>query len=195
MARPRQFDRDQALLQAINVFCEKGFAAASTDELMKAMGLSRQSMYNAFGDKRELYVEAMKQYQANSITDLVWRLGKDATPMESLYNTLLSFASRTEREGSAGCMAINAVCEFGLSDAELNELHLSAGQTLREALAHTLTRGVEMDEVPPSTDIQSACDFLLSTLNGMKVSAKGGMTTDQLKAVAGFAVNALKTPR
>jgi len=195
VARPRQFDRDQALLQAINVFCDKGFAAASTDELMQAMGLSRQSMYNTFGDKRQLYVEAMKQYQTSSITDLIWRLGKDATPMESLYNTLLSFASRAEREGTAGCMAVNAICEFGLSDDELNQLNVSAGQTLREAIEGTLKRGMDFKEIPEGTDIPGACDFLLSTLSGMKVSVKGGMSTAQLEAVAGFAVNALKVPR
>ncbi|NWE37322.1 TetR/AcrR family transcriptional regulator, partial [Pseudomonas gingeri] len=49
MARPRAFDRDQVLREAIRVFCDKGFAAASTEELMQAMGLSRQSMYNTFG--------------------------------------------------------------------------------------------------------------------------------------------------
>ncbi|MFJ3681303.1 TetR/AcrR family transcriptional regulator [Pseudomonas sp. NPDC090208] len=175
------------------MFCEKGFAAASTDELMHAMGLSRQSMYNAFGDKRQLYVEALQQYQTNSISDLAWRLGKDATPLESLYNTLLSFASRVEREGTAGCMGVNAICEFGLSDIELNQLNQHAGQTLRKALEDTLSRCIEAHELPAGIDVAGACDFLLSTLSGMKVSAKGGMSTAQLSAIAEFAIRALKT--
>jgi AcrR family transcriptional regulator len=191
MARPRQFDRDQALLQAIRVFCDKGFAAASTEELMTAMGLSRQSMYNAFGDKRQLYVQAMQQYQANSVSDLIWRLSKDATPLDSLRNMLISFASRAEREGTAGCMGVNAICEFGLSDEELNQLNASAGKTLLAALSRTLHEAVEHAQIPADTDIPGACDFLLSTLNGMKVSAKGGASVGQLTAIAGFAVRAL----
>lgn len=191
MARPRQFDRDQALLQAIRVFCDKGFAAASTEELMTAMGLSRQSMYNAFGDKRQLYIEAMQQYQANSVSDLIWRLAKDATPLDSLRNMLLSFASRAEREGTTGCMGVNAICEFGVSDEELNRLNAGAGRTLLAALARTLNQAVEQAQIPADTDIAGACDFLLSTLNGMKVSAKSGASTAQLEAVAGFAICAL----
>ena len=56
MPRPKEFDRDEALQAAIGVFCEKGYAAASTDELMRAMKISRQSMYDTFGDKRQLYL-------------------------------------------------------------------------------------------------------------------------------------------
>lgn len=191
MARPRQFDRDEALLQAIRVFCDKGFAAASTEALMAAMNLSRQSMYNAFGDKRQLYIEAMQQYQANSISDLIWRLSKDASPLESLRNTLLSFASRAEREGTSGCMGVNAICEFGMSDEELNQLCASSGRTLRAAVERTLKLAVEQQQIPATIDIAGACDFLLSTLNGMKVSAKGGASREQLQAIAEFAVRAL----
>ncbi|WP_397448588.1 TetR/AcrR family transcriptional regulator [Pseudomonas sp. NA-150] len=191
MARPRQFDRDQALLQAIKVFCDKGFAAASTEELMNAMGLSRQSMYNAFGDKRQLYLHAMQQYQANSVSDLIWRLSKDATPLESLRNTLLSFASRAEREGTAGCMGVNAVCEFGLSDDEVNQLTDSSARTLRSALERTLRDAVEQQQIAAHTDIPGACIFLLSTLSGMKVSAKAGASVEQLQAIAGFAIQGL----
>jgi len=191
MARPRQFDRDQALLQAIRVFCDKGYAAASTEELMNAMSLSRQSMYNAFGDKRQLYLQAMQQYQANSVSDLIWRLSKDATPLASLHNTLLSFASRAEREGTAGCMGVNAVCEFGLSDEEINQLTASSAMTLRAAFERTLRAAVEQQQIAPQTDISGACDFLLSTLSGMKVSAKAGASVEQLGAIADFAIRAL----
>ena len=191
MARPRQFDRDQALLQAIRVFCDKGFAAASTEELMTAMNLSRQSMYNAFGDKRQLYMHAMEQYQANSISDLIWRLSKDATPLASLRNTLLSFATREQREGTAGCMGVNAVCEFGLSDEQLNQFYASAGKTLRAAFERTLREAQEQEQIAPQTDLNAACDFLLSTLNGLKVSAKAGATMEQLNAIAEFAIQAL----
>lgn len=191
MARPRQFDRNHALLQAIRVFCDKGYSAASTDDLMLAMQLSRQSMYNAFGDKRQLYIEAMRQYQANSISDLIWRLSKDATPLQSLYNTLLSLASRKEREGSAGCMGVNAICEFGLRDHELNQLNESSARTLCAAFERTLKQAIESEQLPADIDVLGASDFLISTLNGMKVSAKGGASALQLSTIASFALQAL----
>ncbi|WP_155737462.1 TetR/AcrR family transcriptional regulator, partial [Agrobacterium tumefaciens] len=63
MARPREFDRDAALEKALRVFWSKGFAATSTDDLREAMGIGRQSLYGAFGDKRKLYLEALDAYQ------------------------------------------------------------------------------------------------------------------------------------
>ncbi|MEA2965178.1 MAG: TetR/AcrR family transcriptional regulator, transcriptional repressor for nem operon, partial [Alphaproteobacteria bacterium] len=59
MARPREFDRDEALERAMSVFWSKGFAATSTSDLVEAMQIGRQSMYDSFGDKRALYLEAL----------------------------------------------------------------------------------------------------------------------------------------
>ena len=76
MVRPREFDREIALEQARLVFWAKGYAATSTDDLVKAMGIGRQSLYNAFGDKWKLYMEALADYQQGSTSshDSVRRL-------------------------------------------------------------------------------------------------------------------------
>jgi AcrR family transcriptional regulator len=66
-ARPRAFDRDFALKSAIQAFSEHGYEGTSTDELLQVMKISRQSRYNAFGDKRRLYIEALKDYIADSV--------------------------------------------------------------------------------------------------------------------------------
>jgi TetR/AcrR family transcriptional repressor of nem operon len=63
MARPREFDREEALERATGVFWAKGYASTSTDDLLTAMGIGRQSLYNAFQDKRALYLEALERYQ------------------------------------------------------------------------------------------------------------------------------------
>ena len=63
MARPREFDREEALERATGVFWAKGYASTSTDDLLTAMGIARQSLYNAFQDKRALYLEALERYQ------------------------------------------------------------------------------------------------------------------------------------
>src|SRR6267142_1909851 len=59
MARPREFDRDAAVQRAMSVFWRKGYAATSTDDLLRAMNIGRQSMYDTFGDKHRLYLEAL----------------------------------------------------------------------------------------------------------------------------------------
>ena len=67
MARHKEFDLDTALTAAIHVFSQHGYEGTSTDDLLMAMKISRQSMYDTFGDKRRLYLEALERYNANSV--------------------------------------------------------------------------------------------------------------------------------
>lgn len=191
MARPRAFDRDQVLREAIRVFCDKGFAAASTQELMQAMGLSRQSMYNTFGDKRQLYLLAMAEYQRTGVDDLIERLSQGPTPLQALHDTLQSFATRALREGTAGCMGVNAICEFGQEDVEVNHLTAHSAGRLHYAFEQTLEQAQQQGELAATTDLSGACDFLMATLSGMKIASKGGATVEQLERIAGFALRAL----
>ena len=67
MARPKEFDLERALHRAISAFSQKGFAATSTDELMRAMEVGRQSMYDTFGDKRALFLKALEVYVSENV--------------------------------------------------------------------------------------------------------------------------------
>jgi len=71
VARPREFDRDEALAKAIKVFASHGFEGASTETLLNGMGISRQSMYDTFGDKRRLYLEALQRYSSESTAEII----------------------------------------------------------------------------------------------------------------------------
>ena len=71
MARHKEFDRDTALHAAIGMFSEHGYEGTSTDRLLTAMKISRQSMYDTFGDKRSLYLEALKRYNTDSVSRIV----------------------------------------------------------------------------------------------------------------------------
>ncbi|MGY2168215.1 TetR/AcrR family transcriptional regulator [Pseudomonas gingeri] len=192
MARTRAFNREQALQQAIRVFCDKGFSAASTDELMQAMQLGRQSMYNTFGDKRALYMHAMRQYIADSVSDLILKLGKGASPLAGLESALLAFVSRVQSEGTAGCMGVNAVCEFGVEDAEINQLRESAAQTLMAAFERALHEAREAGEIDREIDIPAAARYLMSSLGGLKISAKAGAPVQVLQETARFALRSLR---
>src|SRR5260370_39772383 len=80
MARPKAFDRDTAVQHAMSVFWEQGYEVTSTDDLLRAMGIGRQSMYNTFGDKQRLYIEALQRYQAQYGARLGERLRASSAP-------------------------------------------------------------------------------------------------------------------
>ncbi len=191
MPRPKEFDRDEALQKAIGVFCDKGYAAASTDELMRAMKISRQSMYDTFGDKRQLYLEAFRRYVADSIDEQIGWLEKSASPLAGIEKMLLAFATRTERDGIVGCMGVNAICEFGRSDPEVTSLGHTEGTRLTAALEQALRQAKTRKEISKTLKESAAAQFLLATLSGMKVAAKAGAGTQALKSIAHFALRSL----
>lgn len=92
MARPKEFNQDQALQQAIALFSRQGFAATSTDDLMHVMGISRQSMYDTSGDKRALFLEAL--YVTESVRRIQVELEKPGPPLSAGTKVLVTFAER-----------------------------------------------------------------------------------------------------
>ena len=191
MPRPKEFDRDEALQKAIGVFCEKGYAAASTDKLMRAMKISRQSMYDTFGDKRQLYLEAFQRYVADRFNEQIGYLEKSSSPLAGIEKMLFAFATRTERDGIVGCMGINAICEFGRSDPQVTSLRDTESTRLTAALEQALRQAKSKKEISKTLKESAAAQFLRATLTGMKVAAKAGADTQALKSIAHFALRSL----
>src|SRR6202790_5519520 len=101
MARPKEFDRDAAGGGAMAVFWLKGYAAPSPDDLLRAMKIGRQSMYDTFGDKRRLYVEALERYQQESVAENIGRLRSAASPLAGIEAFVIGIVAgdKPAREG------------------------------------------------------------------------------------------------
>src|SRR5690349_21698419 len=119
MARPKDFNRDEVLKRAMLVFWEKGYEATSTEDLLRAMGIGRQSMYDTFGDKRRLYLEALERYQAESGASLIERLQAGESPLLAIEQTLLAVASESPAERARGCMYVSSIVELATKDPEV----------------------------------------------------------------------------
>jgi AcrR family transcriptional regulator len=190
MGRPKEFDRDAALKAAIEVFWTKGFAGASTDDLTGAMGIGRQSLYDTFGDKRRLYLEALARYNAESVADNLADLRSSSSAVEAIKTLLLRFANAPEPE--RGCMGVNAICEFGQEDAGVLAVGRASHELQESALIGLLEAGKAAGDIAPSVDPKAAAQFIGATLAGLKVQAKGGAPAEVLRGVAAFAVDSLK---
>jgi AcrR family transcriptional regulator len=141
MVRPREFDRDAALDRAMQVFWAKGFAATSTEDLVAAMGIGRQSLYNAFGDKRRLYLESLEAYQQRTTGGHLKRLSTPASALDGVRDLLVGLIAEDDGRRAMGCMGVNAVAEFSTSDAYLAELRAKIGPPLGQRLAGRLREG------------------------------------------------------
>src|ERR1700704_348227 len=141
MARPKEFDREMALQKAIGVFCEHGYEGSSTDALLRAMGISRQSMYDTFGDKRRLYLEALQRYSAGSVSEIIRSLNTGPSPLKGLESALVAFASRPRAETALGGMGVSSTCEFGRSDPGVAVANDASARTLQAALERVIADG------------------------------------------------------
>jgi AcrR family transcriptional regulator len=112
MARPKEFDQDKALRCAVLLFSQQGFAATSTDELMRVMEIGRQSMYDTFGDKRGLFLKVLEMYVTESVQSINAQLEKRGPALAAIRKTLIAFAERSDLSSTEGCMGLNAVSEF-----------------------------------------------------------------------------------
>jgi TetR/AcrR family transcriptional regulator, transcriptional repressor for nem operon len=184
MARPKEFDQEKALHRAISVFSQKGFAATSTDDLMRAMDVGRQSMYDTFGDKRALFLKALEVYVVESVGAINVELQTPGSPLAAVRRALIHFAERKDLSSTDGCMGINAICEFGTRDEEVTQITRSAARIQRHTLMGTLKRAQLEGELDAHTDIESLADFFDSTLAGMRIAAKAGKTRSALKRIA-----------
>lgn len=193
MVRPREFDRDEALDRALRVFWEKGYASTSTDDLLAAMNIGRQSLYNAFGDKRKLYLEALERYQRDSTAGHMERLNSTASPLGGIEALLLGLIAEDESIRALGCMGVGAVAEFGAADPELVALRSKVGSRLFRRLAERIREGQACGEVDPTIDAREAAAFLQMTMQGIQLGARAGGDARSLRVLARFAINRFRT--
>lgn len=192
MARPREFDRDAALEHAMKVFWEKGFAATSTDDLVKAMGVGRQSLYNAFGDKRRLYLEALAAYQHGTIARHLRQLGEAPSPLAGIRALLSGLVTEDDDARVLGCMGLGAVGEFGTCDPEVAALRQRGSGLLQSRLVETLRAGQACGEIDPALDPLEMGGFIQLTMTGLQLAARAGATAAELHTLARFAADRLQ---
>jgi len=190
MARPKEFDQEKALRKAIRLFSQQGFAATSTDDLMRVMEVGRQSMYDTFGDKRALFLKALELYVTESVHSINVELERPGSALAAVRNALVTFAQRKDLSSAEGCMGLNAICEFGQRDADVTRISRDAARVLRQTLMHVLNRAKNQGELSSDANLDGMADFFESTLAGIRMAAKAGKSRQALRNIATFAARA-----
>jgi TetR/AcrR family transcriptional regulator, transcriptional repressor for nem operon len=192
MARPREFDREEALKAAVETFWTHGFEGAGMERLTVAMGIGRQSVYGAFGSKKSLYLEALRAYSMGNIDALLGALRKAGSPLHALKIVLLTPIELSEPERARGCFGINAICEFGQSDPDVASALSASGRALRIALIE-LVRGAQAEgEIGSQIDPTVAAGLIQTLLSGVKVAARAGASPEDMGKVIDLALGALR---
>src|SRR5947207_8429451 len=120
MGRPKQFDPDEAMQEAMEAFWERGYAATSVNDLLDEMGLNRGSLYGTFGDKKQLFLAALDKYYEQRMEDFHRLLDEPPSAKTALRNLLEFVADDCIAEtGKRGCLAAKAAMELAPHDKDV----------------------------------------------------------------------------
>jgi AcrR family transcriptional regulator len=190
VARPKAFDRDEALRAGVEVFWRQGYAATTTDDLARAMGIGRQSFYDTFGDKRRCYLEALRRYSREEIGRQV-AVMRGLAPLDGLRALLRGPADAAKARRGLGCLAVNAFTEHGGQDPEILAALRPSGEQLRAAVTEVLREAKARGDVAAALDERRVARAVLTVRAGLMVRAKAGATPTELREVADFTVDQL----
>jgi TetR/AcrR family transcriptional repressor of nem operon len=192
MARQKEFDRDKAIKSALATFRKNGFGATTTDDLRLAMGIGRQSFYDTFKGKREIYLEALRKYNSDRTLGYFEIFAKSGSPLKALEGMLTSISVESPRDRALSCLGVSSICEFGSSDAEVFSINQAAALFLKSALEKLILEAQNRKEVRSSLDSKVAASYLLSVITGIRVSARAGASPEELRSIAAIAIDGLR---
>ncbi len=182
--RPRSFDRDVALDQAMLCFWRHGYETTSVSDLTAAMGIMPPSLYAAFGDKKQLFLAAAHRYAGDPA---VLRDGMAAAPTaRQAIHTLLESAAKafTGKSTPRGCLLASATASGSTASADVQD----AIAEIRRGVAATIVSRIEQDvaagRLPAETNAVALADLVLAIVQGMSVLARDGVSRRRLLAVA-----------
>lgn len=188
MARPREFDEEQALDAAVEVFREHGFEGSSAAMLIQSMEIGRQSLYATFGDKWNLYLAALRHYSFKETHAHLATLREHP----SGFAGISAFLQRIVQEAHRGCLGIGSICEFGDTESEINQIRQSLGSVLREGIADRVKDAQTNGEISSELADYAVVDFLLASVTGIRIAARGGADTAHLESLKTIALRALR---
>lgn len=187
MARPKEFNKDEAIDAAIEVFRRGGYEAASAATLTAAMGIGRQSLYDTFGDKWGLYLAALERYVFREVEAHRTALRGGPRAMDGI----VALVQRVVREARAPCLGLSAICEFGTAHADVVKIRVRAGSALREALEARVRDAQADGAVAGGLDAGQVASFLAAQVAAIRMAGRAGAPRAELEALGTLALRAL----
>lgn len=190
--RPREFDVDEAVNSAMHVFWSRGYTATSLVDLLDGTGLSRGSLYKAFGDKRGIFLKALEIYVTTASERLVESLQGPGTSIDRIQRALSRYADMScGTEGKRGCLLLATANEMLPHDAEVSKCVSAMFDQMRKSLANAIQRGQLLGEIKSTQDPQTLARLLVCLVQGMRALGKAGMKKAEAAAVVDSAMKLL----
>lgn len=186
MGRPREFDRETALEQAMDLFWTQGYESTGMSALCDQMGLGRQSVYNTFGDKESLFAEALTHYGRTMMRPMIDLLDSPGSGLANV-ETVLEMWSERACNHSEGCLMANSIAEFGMKEPKISKALAFMLGEMEAAFYRALKRAEVDGELPAGRDPRALARLLTTVGQGLssvgKVDPSGAFANDTIASV------------
>jgi TetR/AcrR family transcriptional regulator, transcriptional repressor for nem operon len=180
MSRPKTFNPDDALDKAMQVFWHKGYEATSMEDLLKTMDLNRGSLYDTFGDKRQLFLKVMDRYCRTFVGPKLSLLDQPGPALPTLHRFINGMIEGGLADPQRrGCFISNTVMELSPHEKEIAGTLRQALKMAEDAFFKVLVRAKEQGELKHEKDPRALARFLTTMMQGIVVMIKAG-TSDEV---------------
>ncbi|NJC70704.1 TetR/AcrR family transcriptional regulator [Planosporangium thailandense] len=173
MGRSKEFEPQEALRAALDLFWERGYEATSMSDLVERLGIGRASIYGTFGSKQELFLQALDRYVSETDARVIERLSRPGRALSAVRELVEWYVEETERDDGRGCLVVNAAVELLPANEAVARRVEASWRTLEVALATALSRARVEGDLRPDADPLSLARFLVVVLQGLRVVGKG----------------------
>ena len=191
--RPRSYDPEEALTHAMETFWENGFGATSLDDLSAATGMNRPSLYAAFGDKKAIYLSALKMF-AGSLHKALQNIEEAEMPLPRALKAFYDGAIDIYLSGEHGARGCYIACTAPAEAARDDDIRSALNTVLRETddgLERLFAKARMKGELARNVDASERAQIAASILHSIALRARAGTTRKELQSLAHHAVNTL----
>ena len=177
----------------MRLFWRKGYAATSVEDLIETLHLSRSSLYDTFGDKRTLFLEALKLYSERVINGMARTLNESPSPIagiQKVFDELIAGAG--SETGALGCFMVNSVAELVPYDPDVTEIATTYTDSLQRLLTKVLTEARSQNIVTKVQTPEQLAAYVFNMIQGMRVLIKSGATREQVQAISDITLKSLQ---
>ena len=181
MGRNKQFELNQVLDCAMREFWRKGYSATSIPKLEAEMGISRQSLYDTFKSKRDLFLRVLKYYHENIIVKNFSLIENASSPKDGICEYFRARAKDAlSNSDIQGCLVTNSIAELAQHDNQVRTQVNITIQHMRSVFRNALAQAQNINEISNQLNIDSTADFLLNNAQGLFIMSR--MNVDEASA-------------
>lgn len=181
--RPKSFCPDRALENAMQLFWQRGYEAASLQDLQAATGLSKSSLYQTYPSKQAWFVAAFSLYVAQRRALLLEQLQASVSPLAFIRERLLSVLEDGAPDGvPRGCMLVNVANEFSLSEPALVPVLQQATAGVCQIFEQALERAAASGELSNGNNLGARAAYLQCVMSGLRTQVKSAVSADSIRA-------------